>query len=301
MNGMDKAGFRSGFVGIYGFANVGKSTLLNALTGEKIAIVSPRMHSTRRRVQGLYNTDNVQIVFSDTPGWIDNPYYLLHHKMIDQILSANEDGDVSLVLVEPKQSQEQIADFLVSCPVPAPRFLLLNKAERAGAPLRDKWKAFAVEQNFCEFFCISAKRKTGLDELLARIIRYLPEGQPFYDTDLLCVQPQRFLAEEMIREKIFLLCEREIPYHTGVVVQSFKDDGKRIVIFADIFVQRETQKKIILGKNGEMIKQIGMHSRVDMQAFFRKSMYLDLSVRVRKNWRADAVFLKKLGYSSSPN
>lgn len=288
--------FRSGFVTIYGLPNAGKSTLLNTILGQKIAITTPKAQTTRRRIKGIYTDDRTQIVFSDTPGWL-KPEYLLHHKMMSEILQTKEDGDLSILLVDVREALEKALHLLEVLQPPAPVFLVLNKIDITGG-VPEIWRQYMADQkDFTRVTALSARDTGQCAALVAALRDYLPEGSAFYEADTLTDQSERCIAAELIREQIFLLCREEVPYHTTVLVQSFKDKGAVAVILADVVVSRASQKSIMLGRGGAMIKAIGFKARREIEALLGKKVYLDLCVKTKDKWRTDPRFLKKMGYT----
>lgn len=288
---------QSGFVNIFGKPNAGKSTLLNALLGEKLAIISSKVQTTRHRIKGFLNKkDTYQIVFSDTPGIIE-PKYKLHEKMMQSVKSALEDADVALLIVD-------LADDLVDCDnifsslrLKVPGIIVLNKADKVSKDRVAAATTFFQEKPYCKkIVTISAKENLNIQALIEAILTFLPEGFPFYDQEDLTDLPVKFFAGEIIREKVFELLGDEIPYHTAVMVNVFKEKDTLTKIQADIIVQRETQKGIILGEKGKMIKQIGTNARLDMEAFLERKVFLDLFVKVRPKWRDNETQLKEYGY-----
>lgn len=286
-----------GFVNIFGKPNAGKSTLLNALMGEKLAIVSPKVQTTRHRIKAILTEKDFQIIFSDTPGIID-PRYKLHERMMQAVKSSLEDADIALLITDAQEDVNESHQIFSQLRLKVPAFVLLNKSDRvkeAGA-LAEK-EDFFKKQPYCrEVISISALKKKGITELLDKILAYLPEGQPFYEGDDLSDLPTKFFVGEMIREKIFELYDQEVPYHTTVLVQEFKEKSSLIKIVADIIVQRETQKGIILGQGGSMIKKLGTLARKDIEAFLGNKIFLELYVKVRPKWRDSDLFLKEYGY-----
>ena len=286
-----------GFVNIFGKPNAGKSTLLNALMGEKLAIVSPKVQTTRHRIKAILTEKDFQIIFSDTPGIID-PRYKLHERMMQAVKSSLEDADIALLLTDAQEDVNESHQIFSQLRLKVPAFVLLNKSDRvkeAGA-LAEK-EDFFKKQPYCrEVISISALKKKGITELLDKILAYLPEGQPFYEGDDLSDLPTKFFVGEMIREKIFELYDQEVPYHTTVLVQEFKEKSSLIKIVADIIVQRETQKGILLGQGGTMIKKLGTLARKDIEAFLGNKVFLELYVKVRPKWRDSDLFLKEYGY-----
>lgn len=286
-----------GFVNIFGKPNAGKSTLLNALMGEKLAIVSPKVQTTRHRIKAILTEKDFQIIFSDTPGIID-PRYKLHERMMQAVKSSLDDADIALLITDAQEDVNESHQIFSQLRLKVPAFVLLNKSDRvkeAGA-LAEK-EDFFKKQPYCrEVISISALKKKGITELLDKILAYLPEGQPFYEGDDLSDLPTKFFVGEMIREKIFELYDQEVPYHTTVLVQEFKEKSSLIKIVADIIVQRETQKGILLGQGGTMIKKLGTLARKDIEAFLGNKVFLELYVKVRPKWRDSDLFLKEYGY-----
>ncbi len=286
-----------GFVNIFGKPNAGKSTLMNALMGEKMAIVSHKVQTTRHRIKAILTNDDYQIIFSDTPGIIE-PKYKLHEKMMQAVKGSLEDADVALLITDAREDVQESHAIFTALRLKAPAILILNKADaiKDDAVLQAAI-AFYKEQPYCrEVIVVSALKKKGLDILLERILSYLPEGHPFYEGDDLSDMPTKFFVSELIREKIFLLFQEELPYHTAVLIQEFKEKTTLIKITADIIVQRETQKGIILGEGGKMIKQLGTMARKDIEAFLGSKVFLELYVKVRPKWRDNETHLKEYGY-----
>lgn len=288
---------KTGFVNIFGKPNAGKSTLLNALMGEKMAIVSHKVQTTRHRIKAILTTDDYQIIFSDTPGIID-PRYKLHEKMMKAVTGSLEDADVALLITDATEDPAESNGIFKSLRLSAPAILLLNKTDKVKDEKElDEKAAFFREQLYCkEVIMISAEKKLGIENLLKSILTYLPEGEPFYDNDDISDMPVKFFVSEIIREKIFELYHEELPYHTTVLVQEFKEKTTLTKIRADIIVQRETQKGIVLGHNGSMIKQLGTLARKDIEAFIERKVFLELFVKVRPKWRDSDLFLKEYGY-----
>lgn len=286
-----------GFVNIFGKPNAGKSTLLNALMGEKMAIVSHKVQTTRHRIKAILNTAEYQIIFSDTPGIID-PRYKLHEKMMKAVSGSLEDADVALLITDATENVAESHEIFQALRLTAPAIVLLNKTDKVQNvdELKEKEK-FYSEQSYCkEVRMISAEKKIGIDGLLQAILKYLPEGEPFYDSDDISDMPVKFFVSELIREKIFELYHEELPYHTTVLVQEYKEKSTLTKIRADIIVQRETQKGIVLGHNGAMIKKLGTLARKDIEAFIDNKVFLELFVKVRPKWRDSDLFLKEYGY-----
>lgn len=290
---------KSGFVNIVGCPNVGKSTLLNALVGERLSIITSKAQTTRHRIMGIVSGDNYQVVFSDTPG-ILKPNYKLQEKMMEFVVSAFSDADVFLFITDMFEDivlDEKYLDKLKKTTTPV--LLLINKIDQAtqeGLEKKvDEWKAKLPN---AEIIPISALKKFNLDNVMKRIVDLLPPGEAFYDKDSLTDKPERFFVSEIIREKILLKYNREIPYSVEVVVNSFKEEEKIIRIQADILVERDSQKGIIIGHQGEALKKVGTMARKEAEAFFGKQIYLELYVKVAKDWRNSDFNLKNFGYSS---
>jgi len=287
---------KSGFVNIFGKPNAGKSTLLNALMGEKLAIVSPKVQTTRHRIKGILNAKEYQVIFSDTPGIIE-PKYKLHEKMMQAVKSSLEDADVALLIVDIKDNLEEADEIFSSLSLKVPSIVVLNKADVVTNERIEEAVGFFSDKKYCKkVLIISALRNLGLQGLLDEIISLLPEGEPFYTDDNLSDLPMKFFVGELIREKIFYLYKEEIPYHTTVLVQQFKEKTTLTKITAEIIVQRETQKGIILGERGKMIKELGTQARKDIEEFIGNKVFLELFVKVRPKWRDNELHLREYGY-----
>jgi GTP-binding protein Era len=287
---------KSGFVNIFGKPNAGKSTLLNTLMGEKLAIVSPKVQTTRHRIKGILTDDNYQIIFSDTPGIIE-PKYKLHEKMMQAVKGSLEDADVALLIVDIKDDMPEADEIFSSLKLKVPAIVVLNKVDVADDELVEKARQFFTEKVYCKnIVVVSALKKVGIKELLDVILSLLPEGEPFYQDDNLSDLPMKFFVGEMIREKIFYLYQDEIPYHATVLVQEFKEKTTLTKISADIILQRETQKGIVLGEGGKMIKELGTQARRDIEAFIGRKVFLELFVKVRPKWRDNEIQLREYGY-----
>jgi GTPase len=287
---------KSGFVNIFGKPNAGKSTLLNALMGEKLAIVSPKVQTTRHRIKGILTSDNYQIIFSDTPGIIE-PKYKLHEKMMQAVKGSLEDADLALLIVDIKDNLLEADEIFASLRLKVPAMVVLNKADVADDTVLQQAKDFFGQKSYCKnIAAVSALRKAGIKELLDVILSLLPEGEPFYHDDNLSDLPMKFFVGEMIREKIFYLYQDEIPYHATVLVQEFKEKTTLTKISADIILQRETQKGIVLGEGGKMIKELGSQARRDIEAFIGRKVFLELFVKVRPKWRDNEIQLREYGY-----
>jgi GTPase len=287
---------KSGFVNIFGRPNAGKSTLLNALMGEKLAIVSSKVQTTRHRIKGILTTDLYQIIFSDTPGIID-PKYKLHEKMMKAVKGALEDADLALLLVDINENWKEVDEIFSALNLKVPSLLLINKIDKAKKEKQEEAISFFKEKKYAkQIVMISALNPTHVQELLKKIIEQLPEGEPFYAEDEISDLPTKFFVSEIVREKIYSLFEDEIPYHTTVVVNEFKQKSTLVKIRAEIIVQRESQKAIIIGDGGKMIKQIGSEARKEIEQFIDQKVFLELFVKVRPKWRENETFLKEYGY-----
>lgn len=293
---------KSGFVNIIGNPNVGKSTLMNALVGEKMSIITSKPQTTRHRIFGLLSEDDYQVVFSDTPGIIDKPIYGMQNSMNKFAFSSFEDADIILFVTdifEKYTGEEPVINALKNAKVP--KYLIINKIDLD----KDDKAEIAVKSweeitSFDEIFFISADKKTNIDLLLVRILNDLPEGPPYYPKDELSDKTERFFVSEIIREKLLTLYKQEVPYSCEVSVTRFKEEVKNdaplLMIYADIYVDRKTQKPIIIGKGGEAIKKLGIAARQEIENFFGKHTYLDLNVKIKENWRNDERMLKHFGY-----
>ncbi len=289
---------KAGFVNIFGKPNAGKSTLLNALIGEKLAIVSSKVQTTRHRIKGILTTDQYQIIFSDTPGIIE-PKYKLHERMMQAVKGSLEDADVALLLVDIKDNLEEVDAVFTSLRLKVPAIVLVNKTDKVDQKKVEEVSAFFAGKPYCKkVIAISALKKSNLEELLNTIVTLLPEGEAFYAEDEMTDLSERFFVSEMIREKIFDLFDEEIPYHTTVLVHEFKQKSSLLKIGANIIVQRDTQKSIIIGEGGKMIKKIGTESRKEIEKFLGQKIFLELFVKVRPKWRENDIFLKEYGYGA---
>jgi GTP-binding protein Era len=287
---------KSGFVNLFGKPNAGKSTLLNTLMGEKLAIVSHKVQTTRHRIKGILTAPDYQMIFSDTPGIID-PRYKLHEKMMDSVRQAVLDTDLALLLLDGKDDLGENDKIFAGLHLKVPALVLINKMERMSEAEIQMVKDFFQDKKYAtELLAISALKKINTDLLMERMITYLPEGEAFFEEDDLTDRPMKFFVGEMIREKIFSLYEDEIPYHTAVMVQEYKEKDTLTKIQADIIVQRETQKGILLGEGGKMIRQLGTEARKEIETFIGRKVFLELFVKVRPKWRDNEWQLKEYGY-----
>jgi len=290
-------GFRSGFVNIFGPPNAGKSTLLNTLLGEQLAITSHKVQTTRHRIIGIVNEPGFQIIFSDTPGIIE-PKYKLHQKMMHQVKSALEDADVALLIADITRDPEEFRPIADGLRLKVPTILLLNKADLIKDKAAREAKVAAYKAAFpkWEALPISALKQDHTAELIPHVLKYLPEAPPYYPDDNLSDRPTRFFVAEIIREQIYTLFQDEIPYHSAVIIQAFEEKTTLDVIKAEIIVSRETQKMILLGKGGSGIKELGIRSRKKMEDFLQRKVHLELFVKVRPKWRDNEAYLREYGY-----
>ena len=296
----EKKDYKSGFVALIGRPNVGKSTLLNFLVGQKVAIMSPQPQTTRNKISGIYTDDQEQIVFIDTPG-IHKPKNKLDGFMDKSSYSALDEVDVVLFMVEPEpagKGDQYIAELLKK--IKKPVFLVINKIDKVHPDkllsIIDSYKNLG---DFAEIVPISASQGNNVSELIKTIAKYLPEGPQFYDADQLTDRPEYFIVAELIREQVLKLTHEEVPHATAVVVDRMRDhEGGKLQIEATIYVERPAQKGIIIGKKGQMLKQIVIAARQEIEALLGEKVNLRLWVKVQKNWRSDPVFLKSIGYNA---
>jgi GTP-binding protein Era len=293
----DKSIHKAGFVNIIGNPNVGKSTLMNLLVGERLSIVTAKAQTTRHRIMGIVNGDDYQIVFSDTPGII-RPNYKLQESMMEFVDSAVGDADVILYVTDVVENSTKNMEFIermnnVSVPV----IIVINKIDLSNQTaleeLYEKWSNLVPK---AEIFPISAKEKFNIDPLFNKIVSLIPESPAWYDKDTLTDRNMRFFASEILREKILLNYDKEIPYSSEVVIENFKEMDNLYHIEAVINVLRDSQKGIIIGNKGSALKRTGTMARKDMEAFFEKKVFLQIFVKVNPNWRDDSKKLKQLGY-----
>jgi GTP-binding protein Era len=289
---------KSGFVNIVGNPNVGKSTLMNALVGERISIITSKAQTTRHRILGIVNGDDFQIVYSDTPGVL-TPNYRLQESMLKFSKSALTDADVLLYVTDVFDVYEKNIEFVEKVKLnPAPLLLVINKIdlidEERLVVMVDKWKLLLPH---AEIFPISAIEKFNVEPLFKRIKELLPESPPFFDKDQLTDKPARFFVTEIIREKILLNYDKEIPYSVEVEVEQFQEDERLIRINAVIYVERDSQKGIVIGHGGKSLKKVGTEARKDMEIFFDKKVFLELYVKVEKDWRNKDIKLRGFGYN----
>lgn len=288
---------KAGFVNIIGNPNVGKSTLMNALVGERLSIITSKAQTTRHRILGIVNSEDYQVVFSDTPGII-NPAYELQESMMDFVKTAFEDADVLIYMVETgEKGLKSEAFFEKIKKVKVPVLLLLNKIDQSSQiDLENQVSYWKETLPNAEIHPISALENFNIQTVMDRIVKLLPVSPPFYPKDQLTDKPERFFVNETIREKILMHYKKEIPYSVEIVTEEFKEEPKIIRIRAVIMVERETQKGIIIGHKGAALKRVGTEARKDLEKFFAKKIFLDLYVKVNKNWRSSNSQLKKFGY-----
>ena len=288
---------KSGFVNIIGSPNVGKSTLMNQLVGEKLSIITSKMQTTRHRIMGMVNDEDYQIVFSDTPGIID-PAYRLHENMMKFVSEALKDADVILMVTDIYEYPENMQDRLDQInQLNVPILLLLNKMDLSNQKSMEKmvdlWKS---KLPTAQILPISALHNMSIQFILPKILEWLPENPPYFDKDQLTNKNMRFFVSEIVREKILKIYQKEVPYSCEVVVEEYKEDEKIVRIRANIMVSRTSQKSIVIGHQGKKIKKLGIESRIDMESFIGKKVHLELFVKVDKDWRDKEGKLKKYGY-----
>ncbi|MBR5541269.1 MAG: GTPase Era [Bacteroides sp.] len=288
---------KAGFVNIVGNPNVGKSTLMNLLVGERISIATFKAQTTRHRIMGILNTDEMQIVFSDTPGVL-KPNYKLQESMLNFSESALADADVLLYVTDVVEKPDKNIDFIEKVrKMQVPILLLINKIDLSNqdslVKCVEEWHELIPQ---AEIIPISAISKFGVDVVMKRIKDLLPDSPPYFDKDQWTDKPARFFVTEIIREKILLYYDKEIPYAVEVVVEQFKEEAKSIHINAVIYVERDSQKGIIIGKQGKALKKVSIEARKTLEKFFQKSIYLETFVKVDKDWRSSDKELKNFGY-----
>ncbi len=288
---------KSGFVNIIGCPNVGKSTLMNALVGERLSIITSKAQTTRHRIMGIVSGEDYQIVFSDTPGII-KPMYKLQEKMMHFVISAFTDADLFLLITDIFEDIQLEESYLAKLQKSnTPILLLINKVDIA---TQEKMEAKVLEWKEkipkAEIIAISALTKFNLDKVMERILELLPPGEAFYNKEEFTDKPERFFVSEIVREKILLNYRKEIPYSVEIIVNEFKEDDAIIRTQADILVERDSQKGIIIGNKGEALKRVGIQARKDLEQFFQKQVYLELFVKVDKDWRSNDNRLKNFGY-----
>ena len=290
---------RSGFINIIGNPNVGKSTLMNNLVGEKLSIITSKAQTTRHRILGIVNGDNFQLIFSDTPGII-KPSYELQDSMMDFVKSALEDADVLLYMVEIGEKSikdSEVHDKIQSAKIPT--IILLNKIDLSNQEdIKNQINIWSNQYPDTEIYPVSALNNFNTEKVINRIIELIPESPPYFPKDQLTDKPERFFVNEKLREKILLYYNKEIPYSVEVQTEEFKEEESIIRIRSLILVERESQKGIIIGHNGVALKKIGSKARIDLEKFFGKKIFIELHVKVSKNWRSNSNQLRKFGYKS---
>jgi GTPase len=288
---------KSGFVSIIGRPNSGKSTLLNRLVGEKVSIVTDKPQTTRHVVKGIVTTPEGQIVFVDTPG-IHKPIYRMNERMMKSVRDSINEADLVVLIVDCSVAFGRGDEFTLDLlkPTKTKKFLLLNKidliSKKNVLPIIERYSKLAT---FDEVIPVSALKGDNVDTFVNQILKYLPEGPMFYPSDQISDQHERSIAAEMIREKVILLTEEELPYSTAVVIDRFEEEGNLYRLYASIYVERDSQKGIVIGKGGEKLKQIGTSARQDLEAFLDRKIFLELHVKVKKRWRDDDDTLRTLG------
>ncbi|MFC3416949.1 GTPase Era [Algoriphagus hitonicola] len=294
---MSSPNHKAGFVNIIGKPNVGKSTLMNILVGERLSIISPKAQTTRHRIVGLTNTEEYQIVFSDTPGML-KPQYELHKSMMSFVNISLEDADIIVFvtdLYEKDTEIESIIERINNSGIPV--LLIINKIDLAKEGQLEEVTQYWTERvKASTVIPVSALEKFNTERILQEILDRLPVHPPFYDKEELTDRPERFFASEIIREKIFKNYKKEIPYSAEVGIEDFHEDEKIIRIRASIFVERNSQKGIVIGEKGKMLKKVGIEARQDLEAFFGKQVFLETHVKVEPDWRKNKLKLKKFGY-----
>lgn len=290
---------KAGFVNIVGNPNVGKSTLMNALVGERLSIITSKAQTTRHRILGIVNDDDYQILFNDTPGII-KPAYELQKSMMDFVDSALEDADILIYMVElGEKSLKDGRVFKKITTAKIPVLLLINKIDRGNQEeLVEQVELWQEKVPNAEIFPISALENFGVKDIFKRILELLPESPPYYDKDALTDKNERFFVNETIREKILIHFKKEVPYSVEVETESFREDTDIIRIQSTIMVERDSQKGILIGHKGHAIKRVGVEARKDLEIFFKKKVHLELFVKVNKNWRNNDNQLKRFGYKS---
>lgn len=287
---------KSGFVNIFGRPNAGKSTLLNALMGEKLAIVSPKVQTTRHRIKGIMTEKDYQIIFSDTPGIIE-PKYKLHEKMMAAVKNALEDADLALLLVDVRENWQEVDQIFTALNLKVPAVVAINKIDLATEEKIKEAVDFFSGRPYCKkVITISALSGINKKKLINGLLEFLPEGEPFYEGDDISDLNTRFFVSELIREKIYELAEDELPYHTAILIREYQEKTTLVKIVADIIVHRETQKVILIGEKGSMIKRIGTEARKNIEEFIGRKVFLELFVKVKPKWRENDMQLREYGY-----
>ena len=289
-------GHKAGFVSIIGKPNAGKSTLMNALVGEKMSIITPKAQTTRHRILGIVNTDDYQIVFSDTPGVI-KPHYMLHERMMHQVDGSIVDADLILLVTDIYEEYDETDVLKKLAGTNAPVAVLINKIDRSDEEtVKTKVEFWQEKLNPVAVFAVSALHDHNVISVMNFVIEHLPEHPAYYDKDLLTDRNDRFFASEMIRAQILKQYKKEIPYSAEVIVTAFVEGEKLHRISAEIIVERDSQKNIIIGEGGKMLKIVGTYARRDMEDFFQKKVFLEMFVKVIPDWRSKKNYLKQFGY-----
>ncbi len=294
---MEEKSHKAGYVSIVGKPNVGKSTLMNAMVGERLSIITSKAQTTRHRIMGILSGEDFQIVYSDTPG-ILKPQYELHQSMMKFVKSALEDADVLLFVTDLYEKYEEgdtLIDTIAKSDIPT--ILVMNKIDQSkGSQAEDKMKYWADIIKPDQQIMISALEELNINELFKMLIDLMPEHPAYFPKEELTDKPEKFFVEEIVREKIFKNYKKEVPYSCEVVVTEFKEDEKIIRIRAEIYVERKSQKGIIIGKGGEALKKVGIESRAELETFFAKQVHLETFVKVEQDWRKKDLKLKRFGY-----
>lgn len=288
---------KSGFVNIVGSPNVGKSTLMNQLVGEKLSIVTSKAQTTRHRILGIVNDENYQIVFSDTPGVV-NAAYKLHEAMMEYVNTSLKDADILLFITDTFESEMNHKETLEKIKkLKVPVLCLINKIDLSNQEnLTQRVQYWQEQLPAALIYPISALHKFNIDQIWKKILELIPESPPYYDKEEISDRPMRFFISEIIREKIFLHCQKEIPYSCQVEIEDYKEEESLTRIRAIIIVERDSQRGIIIGKGGEMLKRIGREARLEMEKFVGQKVFLENYVKVDKDWRSTEAKLKKYGY-----
>ena len=295
---MSETNFKSGFVSIVGKPNVGKSTLMNALVGENLSITTSKAQTTRHRIMGIMTGDDFQIVYSDTPGLLD-PQYSLQKSMMKFAYSSLEDADLILYMVELMEKNEEDALLEKLAKDTKPIILVINKSDQnKGSRLKDKIDYWSLIYPDLKIMAVSALKGEQIDQLLTEIINLMPVHPPYFPLDTLTDKSERFFASEIVREQIFKNFKQEVPYSSEVEITSFKEDEDIIRLRAEIYVERNSQKAILIGKKGEAIKKVGTEARLAMEEFFGKKVFLETYIKVEQDWRKKDNMLKRFGYKN---
>jgi len=289
---------KAGFVSIIGKPNAGKSTLMNALVGEKMSIITPKAQTTRHRILGIVNHEDYQIVFSDTPGII-KPHYALQETMMHQVEGSLADADLVLLVTDINEKYDESDIFEKLQGSNAPLCVIINKIDKSDEEtVKAKVDYWQEKLNPKAIFAVSALKDHNVLAVMNFVIEHLPEHPAYYDKDSLTDRNDRFFASEIIREKIFKIYEKEIPYSTEVIITAFKEGDQLYRISSEIIVERDSQKNILIGKGGETLKKVGTYARKDMEEFFQKKIFLEMFVKVIPDWRSKKNYLKQFGYES---